>query len=396
MSLLNEYINKNLSVQEMEEELKRLILEYNRITKRYLFVYATTIEKQLPPQILSLDRSDADVIYDLLCDKTDVKHLDFYVETKGGNAEAVEEIVRFLRSRFETVNFVIAGEAKSAGTILVLSGDEIWMSETGSLGTIDAQMFIGRSPISAHDYIEWVNQKREEAQINGKLNPFDATMVAQITPGELVGVHNAYNYAKDLVKEWLPKYKFKNWTVTKTRGIPVTDDMRKTKADDIANELCNHTRWRSHGRPIKIEDLEKIGLEINRLENNPELAIIVQRIRIVTRLLFSNSTHYKLFATKDNKIFKSAAPINQQVVATQDTTKTDAIGREIKCPKCGKIHRLYAKFIPDLNIDEQIQKQGFKPFPKDAKLKCECGYEFDLLGLKNDIEMKIGRKIIFN
>ncbi len=396
MSLLNEYINKNLSVQELEEELKRLIIEYNRITKRYLFVYATTIEKQLPPQILSLDRSDADVIYDLLCDKNDVKHLDLYVETKGGNAEAVEEIVRFLRSKFETVNFVIAGEAKSAGTILVLSGDEIWMSETGSLGPIDAQMFIGRSPISAHDYIEWVNQKREEAQRDGKLNPFDATMVAQITPGELVGVHNAYNYAKDLVKEWLPKYKFKNWTVTKTRGIPVTNDMRDKKAVDIANELCNHTRWRSHGRPIKIEDLEKIGLEINRLENNPELAIIVQRIRIVTRLLFSNSTHYKLFATMDNKIFKSAAPINQQVVATQDITKTDAVGREIKCPKCGIVHRLYVKFIPDLNIDEQVQKQGFKPFPKDAKLKCECGYEFDLLGLKNDIEMKIGRKIIFN
>jgi hypothetical protein len=79
-----------------------------------------------------------------------------------------------------------------------------------------------------------------------------------------------------------------------TRGIPVTDDMRKIKADDIANELCNHTRWRSHGRPIKIEDLEKIGLEINRLENNPGLAIIVQRIRVVTRLLFSNLNRQRL------------------------------------------------------------------------------------------------------
>jgi len=67
---------------------------------------------------------------------------------------------------------------------MVLSGDEILMTETGSLGPIDAQMQIGRSVISAYDYTEWVELKREEAGKTGKLNPFDATMVAQITPGD--------------------------------------------------------------------------------------------------------------------------------------------------------------------------------------------------------------------
>jgi ClpP class serine protease len=69
--------------------------------------------------------------------------IDFYTETPGGSGEAAEEIAKFLRKKFEGVNFVIAGEAKSAGTILVLSGDNIYMTDTGSLGPIDAQVKIG-------------------------------------------------------------------------------------------------------------------------------------------------------------------------------------------------------------------------------------------------------------
>ena len=34
------------------------------------------------------------------------------------------------------------------------------MTETGSLGPIDAQMRIGRSVISAYDYMEWVEEKK--------------------------------------------------------------------------------------------------------------------------------------------------------------------------------------------------------------------------------------------
>ena len=62
-----------------------------------------------------------------------------YIETPGGSGETAEEVVKFLRNNFDTVSFVVSGEAKSAGTIIVLSGDEILMTETGSLGPIDAQ-----------------------------------------------------------------------------------------------------------------------------------------------------------------------------------------------------------------------------------------------------------------
>jgi ClpP class serine protease len=139
-------------------------------------------------------QGDFYVIRDLLADKKDLRKVDMYIETPGGSGETAEEIVKFLRNNFDTVSFVVSGEAKSAGTIIALSGDEILMTETGSLGPIDAQMKIGRSVISAYDYMEWVDQKRKEAKEQGMLNPFDATMVAQITPGELCGVSHALKF----------------------------------------------------------------------------------------------------------------------------------------------------------------------------------------------------------
>ena len=392
MGLMSEYIDRRMSPKEMEEELLKLISKYNKIRNTYLFVYAGAIGKPIPDIPLSMD--DYYIVFDMLKD-VNADNLDFYIETPGGSGEAVEEIVRFIRNKFSNIAFVVSGEAKSAGTIMVLSGDEILMTNSGSLGPIDAQVKIGRSVISAYDYIEWVKEKREEAEKTGKLNPFDATMVAQISPGELSGVHHTLKFAEDLVVEWLPKYKFKNWNVTETRKIPVTEEMKKKRAREIANELMNHARWRSHGRSIKISDLESesIGLKIIKVDDDSQLRDIVYRIQTICRLLFAGTTTYKIFATEKEKIFKQAVHVG--VPPKIPTGKTPDVAEvEVRCPSCGKSHKIYAKFIPDPKIDENFRNKGAKPFPSDNKLICDCGFEIDLSGIKNEIEARSGKKII--
>ena len=391
MSLMSEYINRKLSVSELESELLKLILEYNKLRDTYLFIYASAIGKPIPS--VPLEQADFYVIRDLLTGKKDFKKIDLYIETPGGSGETAEEIVKLLHNNFDTVSFVVSGEAKSAGTIIVLSGDEILMTETGSLGPIDAQMKIGRSVVSAYDYIEWVEEKRKEAEKQGGLNPFDATMVAQITPGELGSVINALEYAKDLVEEWLINYKFKKWTVTETRKIPVTEEMKKKRAKEIAKELAKHSKWRLHRRSIKIDDLERIGLTITRIDNDPKLAEIVYRIQTVCMLIFDSTPAFKIFATQDNKIVRSAVPVGAPIRIPEKLV-LDAVNIEQKCQKCGEIYRIYAKFAPNPQIDVDLKDKGFIPFPKDAKIICKCGFEMDLLGIKNQIEITTGRKII--
>jgi hypothetical protein len=391
MSLMNEYINRRLSGPELESELLKLISEYNKLRDTYLFVYAAAIGKPIPA--VPLVQGDFYVIRDLLADKKDLRKVDMYIETPGGSGETAEEIVKFLRNNFDTVSFVVSGEAKSAGTIIALSGDEILMTETGSLGPIDAQMKIGRSVVSAYDYMEWVDQKRKEAEEQGMLNPFDATMVAQITPGELCGVSHALKFAEDLVIEWLINYKFKKWTVTETHKIPVTEEMKSKRAGEIAKELTNHSKWKLHGKSIKTDDLEEIGLKITRVDNDPKLAVIVYRIQTVCRLLFETTTAFKIFATQDNKIFRQAVPVGAPIRMPEKPT-VDVAEIEQKCPKCGKNHKIYVKFTHNPQLDADFKNKGFIPFPKDAKIVCKCGFEIDLLGIKNQIEIQTGRKII--
>lgn len=390
MGLMSEYIQRKLSISDLEKELMNLIKQYNKVRNTFTLVYVAAA-KQIPN--IAMDQDDYYIIDDLLRN-VESENLDFYLETPGGSAESAEEIVKCVRDKFKSVSFIVSGEAKSAGTIMVLSADEILMTQTGSLGPIDAQVRIGRSRVSAYDYIEWTNVKSKEAANTGQLNSFDAIVIAQISPGELSGVFHALEYAKDLVREWLIKYKFQKWTVTETRQIPVTDDMKRKRATIIARKLANHSIWRSHGRSIKIEDLRNIGLRITSVDDNPALADLVYRIQTVCKLILQSSSAYKLFATENEKVFKHAIPPGG-VSPTQQNVVPEVAEFEVKCSQCRNTYKMYAKLSSNPQIDVNFKKQGKHPYPKDNKLKCKCGFEIDLMGIRNNIETKTHKKIVF-
>lgn len=385
---MSEYIAKRMSAKDLEAELLALIKRYNQLKGTFLLVYSSAISKPIPQTSLSMD--DYFTIFDILKNQTSPK-LDLYIETPGGSGEAAEEIVCFLRKKFKEINFVISGEAKSAGTIMVLSGDKISMTESGSLGPIDAQVRVGRSQQSAFDYMDWIKKKRNQAARSGKLNPFDATMVAQISPGELRGVDNALNFAQDLVVKWLPKYLFRNWKESK-EGKIVTQVMKEKKAKKVVNSLINHNKWRSHGRSIKIDDLEMIGLPIERIDKDAKISEVVYRIQTVIRMLYSSTNAFKMFATQDEKIFANATAINS--LPKIDPKNAQVAEVIVECPKCKAKHNLYMKFVDNPKIDEEMRKSGKLQFPKDNKLVCSCGFEIDLSGLRNNLETQTGKKVL--
>lgn len=388
MGYLNEYIDKRLSPNELMDELKSLVEKYNLLTGRYLYLYVAAMAKRIPG--LSLEQEDFYIIRDMLKDVQNQTEIDVYIETPGGNGVTAEEIARFLHKKFSKVNFVISGEAKSAGTILALSGNDIYMTETGSLGPIDAQIHIGRSVISAYDYMEWINAKMREAIKNGKLNPVDATMVAQITPGEIQLVNHSLEFAKDLVKDWLYTYKFNNWKETSTQKKTVTDEMKKQRANEVADEFANHSRWRTHGRSLKISDLEELGLMVNNLEEVPEIADIVYRIQFVCKLLLETTSIYKLFFDVDGKIIKNAVAANiQNEDIKKNKGKPNAVQIEIKCEKCGKPHKFYKKLVEAPEIDVAMKEQNCMELPEEDFIKCDCNNQIDLKAIKNELEMAI-------
>ena len=93
---------------------------------------------------------------------------------------------------------------------------------------------------------------------NGTLNTAELTLlVEKFDQADLYRYEQARELSISLLKEWLAKYKFRNWKKTETSGTRVTDRMRKRRAQAIARKLSDSGYWHSHGRGISMEVLRR-------------------------------------------------------------------------------------------------------------------------------------------
>ena len=202
------------------------------------------------------------IVEDLAQDPNKKAQLAILLTTNGGSAMAVERYVNIIRKHYDRVIFIVPDYAYSAGTIFCMSGDEIWMDYFSVLGPIDPQVpnKEGRY-VPALGYLDKVNELIAKAQA-GKLTQAEFLILKDFDLAELRQYEQAKELTISLLKNWLVKYKFKNWSTHSSTGQPVTQSDKKKRAEDIANELGNNKTWKSHGRPINIEALESLKLQI--------------------------------------------------------------------------------------------------------------------------------------
>jgi len=191
--------------------------------------------------------------------------------TGGGFIEPVQRIVETFRHHYEHVVFVIPNYAFSAGTVLAMSGDDIYMDYYSRLGPIDPQVPSASGQlVPALGYLEQWNRLLKKAQA-GKISlPEVQLMIEGFDQAELYKYEQARELSVALLKEWLVTYKFKNWTRTQTRNMIVTAAMKKRRAEAIARQLSDTEKWHSHGRGISMEVLRRdLNLLIDDLEATP-------------------------------------------------------------------------------------------------------------------------------
>ena len=205
------------------------------------------------------------------------RRLALVLQTTGGYIETAERIANVLRRHYGWIAFMIPDFAMSAGTVLVMSGDEIWMNYFSRLGPIDPQVerSDGRKGLIPalgylEKYKEFVNKSAK-----GTLTPVEgAFFVQNFDAAELYSYEQSRNLSIDLLKKWLAAYKFKNWKRTKTRHLPVTPKMRKARAAEIGDKLSETRRWFSHGRGISMEVLKReLKLEVEDIDKNPTVKV---------------------------------------------------------------------------------------------------------------------------
>jgi hypothetical protein len=208
------------------------------------------------------------------------------LETNGGSIETAERIADGVFRRWypKEVSFLIPNFAMSAGTVLVMSGDDIYMYYYSILGPIDPQIRNRQGVfVPALGYLEKYNELVQKSASGGLSQAELAFFVQKFDPAELHRFEQARDHSVDLLKKWLVQYKFKNWTKTRTHGIDVTPTLREKRAAEIANKLNDTKKWRSHGRGLSINVVQRdLKLIIKDFGANPELNT---RVRSYYRLL---------------------------------------------------------------------------------------------------------------
>lgn len=189
------------------------------------------------------------------------------LDTPGGLVEEVKRIAETLRHLYGTVHFLVPGMAMSAGTVLVMSGDAIYMDYFSCLGPIDPQIPKDGRILPALSYLRQYEALIKKSE-GGSLTMAELTLLSKLDLAELHQIQLAAELSQSLIKEWLSTYKFKDWDKTQAEKIQ--------RATEIADKLNDHQRWYTHSLGIHKDVLEKeLNLQIDDYSKDRHLKDLV-------------------------------------------------------------------------------------------------------------------------
>lgn len=239
-----------------------------------------------------------------------VRDVDLFLTTRGGSADQVARFVNSLRPRFDNVHFLLPSFCMSAGTLFVLSGNSIWMTDRACLGPIDPQVPSkdGRYvPAQALLFlIKELQRQGDEAMKKGQSVPWTAVrLVDSMDKKELGAAITASGYSTQMATQFLLDHKFRDWKQHKSSGAAVTDPEREAAANLISEGLAAHDRWKHHGHAISREILWK---EIHLLIDHPDPQLERGLVRLwaLFHWIFDKTAVVKCIMSQQYRFVRSA------------------------------------------------------------------------------------------
>ena len=224
--------------------------------------------------------------------------LDILLHSPGGSPTATESIVHLLRARFSPIRFIVPHTAKSAATMLALSGDEILLGQAAELGPIDPQMqFVTEQrPITVPARAAIDQFERAAADIDadpGKIRVW-LPIIRQYGPAFLQECRNAIALSETLVTSWLSSYMFGEATDAEAR------------AAKIATWLADHNNFKAHSRPVWLEQLLEVEpmMKVRRLHDvSKEFEAAVMAVYWAIDVTFSGTDAIKLIEHQEGSAY---------------------------------------------------------------------------------------------
>jgi hypothetical protein len=265
-------------------------------TKNDTVLYATAFSSNklpgIPGYILSITQQDIQGFMSALNGLTG-KSLDLILHSPGGSLEAADQIVQYLRSKFDHIRAIVPQNAMSAATMIACACDEIVMGKHSAIGPIDPQITFptqtGHFTAPAHAILAEFNQARADIIADPKTAPLWVNKINTYPAGFLNICRDTIQLAEDKVADWLERFMFKG------------DADAQQKARTAAKWLADASNHKTHGRPISLQQAQTIGLKVVPLESDQTLQEHVLSVFHSTVLTFESSNCMKLIENHNGK-----------------------------------------------------------------------------------------------
>lgn len=244
---------QNGGMVDLDGIRQKYISQLWELTGRNVIVYAADFRAGAASQVQLFDMQGLmEVFRDLPGDE-----LDLVLHSPGGEAEATDRLVRYMRSRFTHIRVFVPLAAMSAATMWSMAADEIVMGKHSQLGPIDPQITLPTGlTVPAGALIDQFTTVSEQCAKDPTLLTGWLPTLQQYPPGLLNVCETAGALSKTLVEEWLASYMLK-------------DD--PAQAQVVAEWLADDHTHLSHGRAITRDQLREKRLVVTDLEDDQAL-----------------------------------------------------------------------------------------------------------------------------
>lgn len=219
------------------------------------------------------------------------RELDLIVTSPGGSPEAAEAIMHYLRSRFDHIRAVVPVAAMSAATMMVLACDEILMATHSQLGPIDPQFTVltpeGPRSSPSQAILDQFEMAKKECQNPRNIGAW-LPLLRSLLPGLIAQCIHSRDQAVRFVSEQL--------TARMLSGDA-------EKAEKVAAWFADFSSFKSHSRPVTIEDVIDQGLNVAKLEKDQQLQDLVLSVHHAVRHTFNDTGTFKLIENHHGRAY---------------------------------------------------------------------------------------------
>ena len=172
--------------------------------------------------------------------------------TSGGAYDAAEMIIDDLRHYHDDIQVILPDGAMSAGTVIALSGDTLFMNYASNLGPIDSQT-AGKEGLRPCDGYARFGRELLNRKLLTDMTLPEYTIYENLDIARIFDEENMAKLPIDILTKTLNRNILKNGT----------------QAKKIAEALADRSRWLTHGRPIRPAELRDMGIIVKDYSTEP-------------------------------------------------------------------------------------------------------------------------------